>query len=78
MNFEYSSEIDSEINEENEEYLTRCVIDTSSRKFTLFSNLGETKIIQCETVDQFMNVLSVVRSSLDENNIAEVSYSDPL
>jgi len=68
-----SSDID-----DNEEYLVRCVVDTSSRKFNLYSNEGNVKVVDCETVDQFMNVLEVVRAVITPDNIAELAYSNPL
>jgi hypothetical protein len=46
-----------------EETLTRCVVDTLARKF------------YCETPDQFMNVLEVVRAQVSDDCLA---YSDPL
>jgi len=58
-----------------EEYLSRCVIDTLSRKFYLYSSEGGEKIVECETVDQFMNVLEVVRNQVSEDCLA---YTDPL
>jgi hypothetical protein len=57
-----------------EEYLTRCVVDTLARKFYLYSSEGGEKIVECETVDQFMNVLDVVRSQLNEETLV---YSNP-
>lgn len=64
------------MNHENEEeYLTRCVLDTVARKVYLYSNLGNEKLVTCDNVDEFMNVLSFVRATLDEDVI---SYSDPL
>ncbi len=59
---------------ETEEFLTRCVVDTLSRKFYLYSNEGDERIVECETVDQFMNVLEVVRTQLDEDTLV---YSNP-
>lgn len=59
---------------ETEEYLTRCVVDTLARKFYLYSNEGDERIVECETVDQFMNVLEVVRTQLDEDTLV---YSNP-
>lgn len=59
---------------ETEEFLTRCVVDTLARKFYLYSNEGDEKIVECETVEQFMNVLEVVRTQLDEDTLV---YSDP-
>jgi hypothetical protein len=60
---------------ETKEVLTRCVVDTLARKFYLYSNEGNEKVVECETVDQFMNVLKVVRSQLNDDI---VSYSNPL
>jgi len=57
-----------------EEFLTRCVVDTLSRKFYLYSSEGDERIVECETVDQFMNVLQVVRTQLDESTLV---YSNP-
>lgn len=57
-----------------EEYLSRCVVDTLARKFYLYSSEGGEKVVECETVDQFMNVLEVVRSQLNEETLV---YSNP-
>jgi hypothetical protein len=57
-----------------EELLSRCVVDTLARKFYLYSNEGGERVVQCETVDQFMNVLEVVRDKLDEDTLV---YSNP-
>lgn len=57
-----------------EEVLTRCVVDTLARKFYLYSDQGGERIVECQSVDQFMNVLEVVRSKLDEDTLV---YSNP-
>jgi len=57
-----------------DEYLTRCVVDTVSRKFFLYSNEGEERVVDCETVDEFMAVLKFVRDNCDEDTLA---YSNP-
>lgn len=59
---------------DTEDFLTRCVVDTLSRKFYLYSSQGNEKMVECETVEQFMNVLEVVRSQVHEDNLA---YSNP-
>ena len=59
---------------ETEEFLTRCVVDTLARKFYLYSNQGDERTVECETVDQFMNVLEVVRTQVDEDSLV---YSNP-
>ena len=57
-----------------DEYLTRCVVDPASRKFFLYSNEGEERVVDCDTVDQFMAVLELCRDNLDEDTLA---YADP-
>jgi hypothetical protein len=57
-----------------EEILTRCVVDMLSRKFYLYSNEGGERIVNCETTDQFMNVLEVVRTQVSEDCLV---YSNP-
>jgi hypothetical protein len=57
-----------------EEFLTRCVVDTLARKFYLYSSEGDERIVECETIDQFMNVLEVVRTKLNEDTLV---YSNP-
>ena len=52
-----------------DDYLTRCVVDPVARKFYLYSEQGDERVIDCETVDQFMNVLEVVRASCTEDMI---------
>jgi len=57
-----------------EETLTRCVVDTLARKFYLYSSEGGERVVECESVNQFMNVLEVVRAKLDEDTLV---YSNP-
>jgi hypothetical protein len=59
----------------NDEYLTRCVVDPLTRKFYLYSSIGTEKQVSCETINQFMDVLELVRSLLDEETLA---YANPL
>jgi len=58
-----------------DEYLTRCVVDPVSRKFFLYSNVGDERVVDCETVDQFMAVLELVRDKCEEDVLA---YKNPL
>jgi hypothetical protein len=57
-----------------EEILTRCVVDMLSRKFYLYSNEGGERVVNCETTNQFMNVLEVVRTQVSEDCLV---YSNP-
>ena len=58
-----------------DDYLTRCVVDPVKRKFYLYSEQGDEKIVDCETIDQFMGVLELCRAVLDEDTLA---YASPL
>ena len=60
--------------EQEDEYLTRVVVDTCSRKFYLYSNEGDDRVVDCDNIDEFMNVLELVRRVVDEDIIA---YSGP-
>lgn len=59
----------------NDEYLTRCVVDPVKRKVYLYSSEGSEKEVSCDTVDEFMNVLDYVRTTLDESTL---SYVNPI
>ena len=61
---------------ETDEYLTRCVVDPSKRTFNLFSNNGDEKVVQCNTMNEFMNVLTFVRNTIGEGD--ELVYAEPL
>jgi len=58
-----------------DEYLTRCVVDPSTRTFLIYSNLGNERKIDCANSNEFMNVLSFVRSILESDTLV---YADPL
>jgi hypothetical protein len=58
-----------------EEFLSRCVVDTLARKFYLYSTEGKEQVVECETIEQFMGVLEVVRATVSEDCLA---YSNPL
>ncbi len=62
------------IHDENE-YLTRCVVDPSTRKFLIYSNMGCQKVVECANMNEFMNVLSFVRAVLGSDTLV---YADPL
>ena len=58
--------------EEDDEYLTRVVIDTCARTFRLYSNVGDERIVDCDSMEEFMNVLELVRKVVDEDIVAYV------
>jgi len=63
------------MNPMQDDYLTRCVVDPVKRKFYLYSEQGDERVIDCETVDQFMDVLELCRGVLDDDILA---YASPL
>ena len=60
---------------EEEEYLMKCVVDPVKRSFYLYSNEGDVKSVDCNNVDEFMNVLELVRATCPEERLV---YTDPL
>ena len=58
-----------------EDWLSKCVIDPSKRKVYLYSEGGEKRTVDCDTVQEFMNVLNFIRSTTSEDMI---SYAEPL
>ena len=50
-------------------FVESVLINVSSRKFIIFSDTGEERYIQCDTLDEFMGVLRVCTEKLDENQI---------
>ena len=60
---------------EDEEYLMKCVVDPVTRTFYLYSSEGDTKKVDCDNVEEFMNVLDVVRKLCPEERLA---YTNPL
>ena len=61
------------VKSDNDEYLTRVVIDTCARTFYMYSNEGEARSIRCDSIDEFMTVLELIRKVVDDNINA---YSD--
>ena len=63
------------VDNDDDEYLTKVVVDVSARRFWLYSNEGDTRELECDSVDEFMNVLDLVRIVVDD---AIISYTEPL
>jgi len=56
-----------------QESVLGIVIDVCTRSFLLLSDEGNEKMVQCDTVQEFMNVLEVVTANLDED---QIEYAD--
>lgn len=55
------------------EYVQGIVIDICTRSFMLLSDQGDERFVECDTVDQFMNVLEVVTANLEDD---QIEYAD--
>ena len=58
--------------QDDDEYLTRVVIDTCARTFRLYSNEGDERKVDSDSMEEFMNVLELVRKVVDEDIVAYV------
>jgi hypothetical protein len=56
-----------------QESVLGIVIDVCTRTFLLISNEGNEKLVECETVQEFMNVLEVVTANLEPD---QIEYAD--
>ena len=58
-----------------DEFLTRCVVDITKRIFYIYSSDGDTKEIICDTIEQFIDILEVIRNNCPEDALV---YAEPL
>ena len=56
-----------------QESVLGIVIDVCTRSFLLRSDEGNEKMVNCDTVQEFMNVLEVVTANLSED---QIEYAD--
>ena len=56
-----------------QETVQGIVIDVCSKSFLLLSDQGTTKEVNCDTTEEFMNVLEVVTSNLAPE---QIEYAD--
>jgi hypothetical protein len=59
----------------NTECVQGIVIDLCTKSFLLLSDQGSTKQVNCETTEQFMNVLEVVTANLEPDQIEYASLA---
>lgn len=62
------------IKNEDDEWLTRVVVDNYLNKFYIYSSGGQTKVVDCDNDNQFNNVLEMIQSVVDEKIVA---YAEP-
>jgi len=58
------------MNPMQDDLLSRCVVDPVARKFYLYSEQGDERVVDCETMEQFMSVLELVRDRCPEDKLA--------
>jgi hypothetical protein len=56
-----------------QETVQGIVIDVCTRSFLLLSDQGSERLVECDTVQEFMNVLEVVTAQLDPE---QIEYAD--
>ena len=63
------------VDNEDDEYLTRVVVDTCSRSFHMYSHEGNMNTVEADTVDEFMDILAMVRGVVDDDLVV---YNEPV
>ena len=59
-----------------DEFLARCVVNPINRSINMYSTEGNHKTLNCETMDEFLNVLDVVRELTSGDDAAELVFTD--
>ena len=54
-------------------FVDGVLINICSRTFIIYSDTGEERYIECDTIEEFMGVLKVCTDKLDED---QIYYSD--
>lgn len=57
----------------NETFVSGVVIDVCTRTFLLLSDKGDEQLVECDTTAQFMNVLELCTSHLNDD---QIEYAD--
>ena len=60
-------------NHMNETYVQGVVIDVCTRSFLLLSDKGDEKWVNCDSSEEFINVLEVCTSHLNDD---QIEYAD--
>ncbi len=48
------------------------IVDVCKKRITLISNEGETRFVKCDSTDQFMSVMEVIKDHADSEMITYV------
>lgn len=64
------------MNQENE-YLTKVVVNPFKKTFDLYGSEGSHRQVECD-MEEFFSVLELSRDMLDENDNCELVYVSPM
>ena len=59
-----------------DEYLTRCVVDTSRRTVYIYSNEGDKKTVECDTPEEFMIFKDIMLQFLVKNFDKYIEFTE--
>jgi hypothetical protein len=59
---------------DEEEYLTRIVVDEALLKFYLYSSYGEKQVVDCDNTDEYDTVLDLIKCVVNEDIVV---YAEP-
>jgi hypothetical protein len=65
---------DYTIENDEDEYVTRCIVDPMRRSVRLLSSKGDERSVDCENLEEFMNILELVRAVVPDDVLV---YVDP-
>ena len=54
----------------NDASVVKTIVDICSRSFKIVSDEGYIQLVQCETIQEFMDVLEVCQEFMDEDMLA--------
>jgi len=57
---------------DTDECVQDIIVDVCKKKITLISNEGETRFVNCESTEQFMSVMEVIKDHADPDLITYV------
>ena len=57
---------------DTDECVQDIIVDVCKKRITLISNEGETRFVKCESTEQFMSVMEVIKDHADPDLITYV------
>ena len=63
---------DNAQNPMSEEFVDLVEVDLSRRSFSMHGSMGSEKVVTCDSTDEFMSVLDVVRNAEEHTDVVYV------